>query len=148
MVERAYRNLDACELYHVGIENRARGTPAAAVSQQLEEMTRGATRPAPLVPDWPDRFLRLRPGRELTEDCLRELDRDRRGFTLYGNLAWRNAIGLNAGVVFARDLYSRNEILLARYPGWEVWRWAPPDGAPAGDPVLSRLRPALSDNER
>jgi hypothetical protein len=47
--------------------------------------------------------------------------------------------------VFARDLNTRNEALLARYPEWEVWRWAPPEGQPDAAPVLSLVRAASPD---
>jgi hypothetical protein len=66
--------------------------------------------------------------------------RDTAGFTLYGYLVWRNPVGLRSGLVFARDLGERNAELLAGYPGWPVWRWAPPPGEPNSRPTLTRLR--------
>jgi hypothetical protein len=70
------------------------------------------------------------------------MNRDLQGFTLFGHLAWRNAVGLETGVVFARDLHDRNGELLARYEGWEVWRYAPLPDDPNSVPVLTRLRGA------
>ncbi len=72
-------------------------------------------------------------------ECEAEMRRDLEGFTLYGSLAWRNAVGLNSGVVFARDLYERNESLLADYRGWPIWRYAPPKGEPSAMPVLAAI---------
>jgi hypothetical protein len=91
------------------------------------------------VPGSRDPTLRLWPGRELDPSCAAQLAHDRSGFTLYGSLAWRNPVGLDEGIVFARDRYERNGSLLARYVGWEVWRFAPPAGEPEAEPRLRRL---------
>jgi hypothetical protein len=62
--------------------------------------------------------------------------RDLSGFTLYATLAWRNPVGLASGIVYARDLFEANDELLAQYPGWPVWRYAPRDGDPASLPEM------------
>ena len=144
LVERAYRNLDACDLHHLVVESRADLATGTDVSGRLENMLLKSTEPAPLRLDWADPTLRLRQRERLSEDCIQQLDRDRRGFALYGNLAWRNEIGLASGIVFARDLNDRNEALLGNYPGWEIWRWAPPNGQPESDPVLTLVQSASS----
>jgi hypothetical protein len=69
------------------------------------------------------------------------LTRDRDGFTVFANLGWRNDVDLDSGIVFARDLFERNDALLTRYRGWDLWRWAPPPGQPDALPVLVRLNP-------
>ncbi len=84
----------------------------------------------------------MAPSASIPEECQIELARDLNGFTLYGNHAWRNSVALDTGIIFARDLYERNDGLLARYPGWEVWRFAPPADDPEAAPVLRRVRPA------
>jgi hypothetical protein len=91
---------------------------------------------------WPDPSLKLRPGSTPPEECQVELRRDLQGFTLYGYLAWRNDIGNDSGIVFARDLFERNDELLRQYPGWDVWRYAPPAGRPDTLPVLTRITAA------
>jgi hypothetical protein len=142
LMERAFRRLDTCDLYQVLRESRSSKATGDQISAVLESMLDGVTSPAPRVQDAPDPWVRLRPRQEIPPECITELRRDYEGFTLYGNLAWRNSIDLRSGIVFARDLYERNHLLLERYPGWEVWRWAPPAGEPDATPVLSRIRPA------
>jgi hypothetical protein len=151
LAERAYRRLDTCELHQFAVRARRAGlSPAAvhdslerrlAVHDSLERRLEEQRQAAPLVPGWPDWTLRLQPRDTLPGECHIEMDRDFAGFTIYGNHAWRNATGLDGGIVFARDLFERNDELLARYPGWEVWRFAPVDGGSA-PPVLRRLSPA------
>ena len=95
--------------------------------------------PVPRSPGSPDETLHLRTDRPLDPACQREIERDKAGFTLFGYLAWRNAIGLHSGIVFARDLYDRNAELFTRYPGWPIWRYAPPASDPNALPVLTQV---------
>ncbi len=139
LVEIAYRRLDSCDLYQFGESARRSGLGRRAIIDSLEHLIE-TRQPAPLVPDWPDWTLRLAPRDSIPEDCRLEMERDLGGFTLYGNHAWRNALTLDTGIVFARDLYERNEELFARYPGWEVWRFAP-RGGPDAPPELEQIRP-------
>ena len=67
------------------------------------------------------------------------MERDLSGFTLFEQLAWRNAPERDRGIVFARDLFERNDELLRLYPNWDVWRYAPPDGRPSSMPELQHL---------
>jgi hypothetical protein len=110
----------------------------------VQDLERFLERPdsAPRVEGWPDPTLRLHRRDAMPPECQVELRRDLRGFTVYGTLAWRNPLGLDSGIVYARDLHERNELLLSRYRGWELWRYAPPEGAPLAMPVLSRITPA------
>jgi hypothetical protein len=137
LAERAYRRVDACDLDRLRHQARTTGMSAEALSAELEALIVRAVVAAPRVPDWPDPSLRLQPGRALPEECRREIARDLSGLTVYEHLAWRNAEGLDAGIVFARDLFERNEALLTRYPEWPVWRYGPAEnGAP---PQLTRV---------
>jgi hypothetical protein len=140
LVERAFRRVDTCELELLGDDGRAARWSAAEITRRLEALIAATPEPVPTVPGWPDRWVRLRPGRTPDPACQRGLRRDLAGFTLYSQLGWRNRIGLNSGLVFARDLGERNVELLERYPGWPVWRWAPPLGHPDAPPVLTQLR--------
>ncbi len=143
LVERAYRRSDTCDLYQLADRARREQRAPQWIAAALEAMTAAALEPAPLVPDWPDPTLRLqRDPATLPLACRVEMRRDLQGFTPYGPLAWRNAVGLKSGIVFARDLYERNALLLEDYGVWEIWRYAPPAGDPDGLPALSRLRPA------
>ena len=118
--------------------------------QRLHDEAPGSV---PRVEGWPDPTLRLIPGRDLADDCVREMRRDVEGFTLYGYLAWRNPIGLGSGLVFARDRFEEDvkayaaaaAKLLPHYEGWALWRFAPPPGQPSAMPVLSLVRPASED---
>ena len=140
LVERAFRQLDACDLHLFERRARRAGWSGEAVADSLKRMLAENAEPVPRVPNWHDPSLRLRTGGKIPERCRVELERDLRGFTVYGTLAWRNAVGLGSGIVYARDLYERNEALFAGYSGWEVWRYAPPEGQPLRPPVLSRVR--------
>jgi len=139
LAERAYRSLDACDLHQFGEAARTSGMPASAVTDSLQRMYAAVVEPAPLVAGWPDPTLRLRPGRVLPPECLREMQRDQQGVALYSSLGWRNPIGLADGVVFARDRFDENPVLLEQYPGWDVLRWGPPYGDPEAPPVLARV---------
>ena len=140
LVERAYDLVDACDLQELIDSARAEHLTAQATTANVEALMRATPVSIALSPSSTDETLHLRPGRALTPACQREQQHDQAGFTLYGHLAWRNAIGLNSGLVFARDLFERNGELFARYHGWPVWRYAPPaGGAPDAPPVLTRV---------
>jgi len=117
----------------------ARLTPDETL-RRLAALIRATPVAVARAPGSPDETLHLRAGRALDAACQREVRHDEAGFTLFGYLAWRNPIGLHSGIVFARDLYERNDELFARYPGWAIWRWAPPPGEPNVRPALTRLR--------
>jgi hypothetical protein len=140
LMEQGFRRVDTCDLYQFLSEARRTGLSAEQLVAGFEAMVAGSTTEPPRLRDAPDPWVRLWPRDSLPEECVRELRRDYSGFTLYGNLGWRNDIGLASGIVFARDLYEHNTELFARYPGWEVWRWAPPAGQPDSTPVLQLIR--------
>lgn len=138
LAERAYRRLDTCDLFEFVLRaERARWSGAVATDSLRAIMDTAGTAP-PMLTQWPDYTIRLRPGSPAPA-CQVELRRDLQGFTLYGNLAWRNAIGLHSGLVFARDLFDRDSLLYAQYPGWPLWRYAPPPGKGEAAPVLTEL---------
>jgi hypothetical protein len=138
LVERVYHRADACDLHRFTARARAAGLAGAALVDSLSQFLEPVS-PAPQTrPAWPDPSLRLRPG-VIPAQCLVEMRRDLEGFTLYGSLAWRNAVGLETGIVFARDIPEFNGMLLARYQSWPVWRYAPPPDDPESLPVLRQL---------
>jgi hypothetical protein len=136
IVERAYRRIDTCSLDRFTRRVRVVGASPVETTEALEQLIRAQTIPVPKVPSWPDPTLRLTPGEPVSETCETEMRRDLSGFTLYTTLAWRNPVGLASGIVYARDLFEANDELLARYPGWPVWRYAPRDGDPASLPEM------------
>ena len=141
LAERAYRVLDACDLYRFIQAARAAHLTPEQATPRLEGLMAASPVPVPQLRNAPDETLHLRGDRPLDPACQRELQRDAAGYTLFGYLAWRNPIGLDSGVVFARDLYDRNDELFARYPGWPIWRYAPPAGGrPDAPPVLTVVR--------
>ena len=143
LVERAINRVDTCELHELGRRAKAAGQQPSAIVQSLSSFLAANESPVAPIRNWPDPSLRLRQWDSIPADCNREMQRDLRGFTLYGHLAWRNAVGLDSGVVFARDLYEDNAELFARFEDWQVWRYAPPVDDPTGEPVLTLVRSEL-----
>ncbi len=140
LAERAYRWVDACDLHRLIEVARAARLTSQETTRRLEALMQASPVPAPQLRDAPDETLHLRGARPLDPACERELRRDGAGYTLFGYLVWRNPIGLDTGIVFARDLYDRNAELFARYPGWAIWRYAPPAGGrPDAPPVLTMI---------
>jgi hypothetical protein len=65
---------------------------------------------------------------------------DRSGFTLYGTLVWHNDPWLRRGLVFARYLEpERNRRLMSRYPGRDMYLYAPIYSERGAPVVLLRL---------
>ncbi len=139
LVERAVGKLDTCDLNTLLRGSRRLGFSAAVLTDSLDRMLARTTEPVPRATTAPDPSTRLRGFGDLPEHCAIELARDFEGFTLYGQFAWYNSVDLNDGIVFARDLYEENKRLLANYPGWDVWRYAPPVREPDGLPILTRV---------
>jgi cytochrome b len=139
LAERAFNWLDACDLQRFVDAARATHLSAEEATRRVEAAMRASPVQVPRSPGSPDETLHLRTDRPLDPACQREVQRDQAGFTLFGYLAWRNAIGVRSGLVFARDLYDRNAELFARYPGWAVWRYAPPASDPTALPVLTQV---------
>lgn len=139
LVERVYRHADACDLAEFVAAADSAGLHDVALNQGLERFIRERP-PAPLVRDWPDHTLRLRPRPAMPPACRAELARDQAGFTVYGNLMWLDPIGLDRGIVFARDMFERDPELLRVYAGWPVFRYAPPPGQPDALPQLSQVQ--------
>ncbi|MCZ6918870.1 MAG: hypothetical protein O7I93_18995 [Gemmatimonadetes bacterium] len=141
LVERAFRRIDACDLHLLGAEARQASLDGQHLVERLERELRETRAPVHPVANWPDPTLRMRSWDTIPEACQTEMRRDRDGIALYAPLVWRNPVGLDSGIIYARDLFEHNEVLLARYDGWPLWRYAPPAGEPNAPPVLTPLRP-------
>ncbi len=144
LVERAYSQLDACDLHHLVVAARDSALMPDRIAQRLRILMESQNPEPQTRDDWPDPSLRLRRG-PIAPDCAADMRRDLEGFTLYANLAWRNSIGLREGIIFARDMFDRNEALFQRYPDWPVWRYAPPPEDPSAPPTMIRLRNPLGE---
>lgn len=140
LAERAYRRVDTCALHQFASAARQKMLEPPQAEERLSALMAAAVVPATPVRNWPDPTVRLRPSERLPPECATALGHDLEGFALYGAVAWRNAVGLDRGIVFARDRFERNSELLARYPGWELWRYAPPPGEHDAPPILTRIR--------
>jgi hypothetical protein len=135
LVERGYRRLDTCDLDQLRRVGLA-GASSQDLTRRLEDMLGEFEGVVPLLPDWPDPTVRLRDGGTSDERCADELRRDLEGFTVAGQLLATNDPSLRSGIVFARDLWERNDVLVSGYPGWDVWRYSPAPGSLTGRPVL------------
>jgi hypothetical protein len=84
-----------------------------------------------------DPSLRLTPGVRYPERCQAKLAANRRGFTLFPPLLLARGLGN----LYARDLGSRDSLLLRDYPGRAVYLLKPAGGAVGLTPRFSRLAP-------
>jgi hypothetical protein len=91
---------------------------------------------SPFSADSTERFL---PGAPYGPRCVRRVEEDRAGFTVY--LPFLVADGEN--VVYARDLHARDSLLLARYPSRTVYLVRPPSDS---EGVLPRFWPVRRDS--
>lgn len=115
LAEVAYRRVDHCRLQELVDLAVLRGLEPAEVESRLGAMISMAEpiEPAPLNGD---PTLRLKPGAELAESCLRELRHDGNGYTVFAPHLPANSPGLDAPLLLVRDLGPHNAALLALYP--------------------------------
>jgi hypothetical protein len=123
-----YRFVDACALER-GLDSleRSGGRDSVARAVMLPLLVDSArVVRSPFSADSTERFL---PGAPYGPRCVRRVQEDRAGFTVY--LPFLVAGGDD--VVYARDLHARDSVLLARYPTRAVFLVRPPsdsDGVP------------------
>jgi hypothetical protein len=126
-----YRFVDACALER-GLDSleRTGGRDAVARTVMLP-LLRDSARVvrSPFSADSTERFL---PGAAYGPRCVRRLEEDRAGFTVF--LPFLVADGDNT--VYARDLHARDSVLLARYPTRDVYLVRPPSDS---DGVVPRF---------
>ena len=87
---------------------------------------------SPFSADSPERFL---PGAPYGPLCVRRIEEDRAGFTVY--LPFTVASGDD--VLYARDLHARDSVLLARFPARAVYLARPASDSDGALPVFWRL---------
>jgi len=126
-----YRFVDACALER-GLDSLertgGRDSIARAVMLPLLADSARVVR-SPFSADSTERFL---PGAPYGPRCVRRVQEDRAGFTVF--LPFLVANGEN--VIYARDLHARDTVLLARYPSRRVYLVRPPSD---GEGVLPRF---------
>jgi hypothetical protein len=142
-----YHYVDACALER-GLDSleRTGGRDSAARAVMLPLLADSArVIRSPFSVDSTERFL---PGTPYGPRCVRRVEEDRSGFTVF--LPFLVADGEN--VVYARDLHARDTVLLARYPSRAVYLVRPPTDSEGVTPrfwLLSRdsLRAAWARGE-
>jgi len=142
-----YHFVDACALER-GLDSleRTGGRDSVARAVMLPLLTDSSrVVRSPFSADSTERFL---PGAPYGPRCVRRVQEDRDGFTVY--LPFIVANGEN--VVYARDLHARDTVLLARYPSRRVYLVRPPSDSEGVQPrfwLLSRdsLRAAWAQSE-
>jgi hypothetical protein len=135
-----YHFVDACALER-GLDSLerigGRDSIARAVMLPLLADSERVVR-SPFSVDSTERFL---PGAPYGPRCVRRVEEDRAGFTVY--LPFLVAGGEN--VVYARDLHARDTMLLSRYPSRSVYLVRPPSD---GEGVLPQFWPLSRDSLR
>lgn len=139
LVERGYRRLDTCDLDQVRRAGLS-GASVEEISRRLEGTLLDSEGTIPRLASWPDPTVRLRGGSTDDPRCAEELRRDLEGFTTVEQLLATNDPSLRSGIVFARDMWERNDDLISRYPGWDVWAYGPEPGSTTGMPVFTFIR--------
>jgi hypothetical protein len=123
-----YRWVDACALER-GLDSleRTGGRDAAARALLLPLLADSAR--VVQTPFSADSSERVLPGSRYGPRCVRRLQEDHAGFTVYLPFI----VAESDNVVYARDLHARDSVLLARYPSRPVYLVRPPtdgDGVP------------------
>lgn len=123
-----YRWVDACALER-GLDSleRTGGRDAAARAILLPLLVDSAR--VVQTPFSADSSERVLPGSRYGPRCVRRLQEDHAGFTVYLPFI----VAESDNVVYARDLHARDSVLLARYPSRPVYLVRPPtdgDGVP------------------
>jgi hypothetical protein len=129
-----YRFVDACALER-GLDSleRTGGRDAVARAVMLPLMADSSrVIRSPFSADSTERFL---PGAPYGPRCVRRIEEDRAGFTVY--LPFIVADGDD--VVYARDLHARDSVLLARFPSRDVYLVRPPSDSDGVQPKFWRL---------
>lgn len=129
-----YRSVDACALER-GLDSLERTGGRDGVARSvLYPLFRDSSRVvrSPFSADSSERVL---PGAEYGARCVRRLQEDRAGFTVY--LPFIVADGDD--IVYARDLHARDSVLLARYPSRPVYLVRPPSDGEGVPPRFWRV---------
>jgi hypothetical protein len=113
--EHMYRTNDACHMQVSIVATEGDNGDGAELTRRLAAYQSDSAQLV-RVPDLPDTTVRFVPGSILTQRCVRRLAEDRAGFTLYPPF-----LLARDGNTYVRDLHGRDSLILAQYPGKEVW---------------------------
>jgi hypothetical protein len=129
-----YRWVDACALER-GLDSleRTGGRDAAARALLLPLLADSAR--VVQTPFSADSSERVLPGARYGPRCVRRLQEDHAGFTVYLPFI----VAESDNVVYARDLHARDSVLLARYPSRPVYLVRPPSDADGIPPRFWRV---------
>jgi len=126
-----YHFVDACALER-GIDSLERsGARGAAARAALFPLLADSLRVvrSSFSADSTERVL---PGASYGPRCVRRLEEDRAGFTIY----FPFLVADGERVVYARDLHGRDSVLLARYPSRSVYLVRPPSDSDGALPLF------------
>jgi len=139
-VEALYRFVDACALERRVDSLERTGMRGAAARALLLPLLADSERVvrSPYSADSTERVL---PGSTYGPRCVRRLQEDHAGFTLY----FPFLVADGERVVYARDLHARDSVLLSRYPSRSVYLVRPPSDS---DGALPRFWPISRDSLR
>ncbi len=132
--ELLYSRIDSCLLEQWLTEFEVRGVRGEAVFSALRPLLADSAQAvrSPFSSDDSERYL---PGTRYTETCIRRLNEDGAGFTLFPPLL----LARGGNNVYARDLHARDSLLLALYPQRPVYLLRPPSIKVGQAPEFYRL---------
>jgi hypothetical protein len=143
-IEEIFRTVDGCRIQLAldEADSLAAERDPSDVALQLESRLDSLReRALPVARDvLADPSVRVDTTRTLPPPCVREVERDVAGYTVYETLMWRNDPWLRDGVVYARDLGPElNGRLIDRYPERELFRYTRTSSDFGSKPRLLRL---------
>lgn len=135
--EALYRGADPCRLELALGELERRPVSGAAAVQALAPLRADSARLVSAEEVTGDPSLRLTRGMRYPAHCIRKLEANRAGFTLYAPLL----LARGGNNVYARDLGPRDTLLLRDSPDRVVYLLRPASGRVGAEPRFYRLQP-------
>jgi hypothetical protein len=114
--EHIYRTNDTCRLQATVLGTETDNGNADEFKAKVARLN-GDSAQLRTIQDLPDTTVRFIPGLAPLPLCLRRLDEDRSGFTLYPPLMLDHG-GNN---IYVRELHARDTLIMAEYPGKPIW---------------------------
>lgn len=112
--EKAYRNVDHCLMFQLIKRARRTNMPAGEIENELFELRKFPVKKFPGANG--DKTLRLRPDIRPADECLAEIQYDRKGYGLFLPHLLADDPDLNGPFVLATDLRFENYRLIESYP--------------------------------
>ncbi|HEV8599976.1 MAG TPA: hypothetical protein VGQ69_11495 [Gemmatimonadales bacterium] len=133
--EALYRAADPCRLELALSELEQRSARGAVAVAALAPLRADSARLVKAEEITGDPSLRLTRGMRYPASCLRKLEENRAGFTLFAPLL----LARGGGNVYARDLGARDSLVLRDFPERPVYLLRPASGRVGAEPQFSRL---------